>query len=148
MVVRRLPAWTYAAIAAIPILILVSADFAFRFSSSFDSLSRIGLIVPALVWLLAFSVIGWKRLDESGREAHKFAWFHGGGLGLLAAMLAVMAVFFIPAGGRLVDGLIGSWASKWPPGQGGFALGVLAAAIAQAVGYAIVWAGWWMARRR
>lgn len=148
MVVRRLPAWTYAAIAAIPILILVISDFVAPWSSPLDPLSRIGLIIPAMVWISIFAFIGWKRLDESGREAHKFAWFHGGGLGLLAAMLAVMAVFFIPAGGRLVDGLISSWASKWPPGQGGFALGVLVAAIAQIVGYAIVWAGWWMARRR
>ncbi len=148
MVIRRLPAGVYAAIAAIPVLILVLADFAFSFSSPLDDVSRLGLIITALVWATIFAFIGWRRLDESGREAHKFAWFYGGGFGLVAALFAVIAAYYVPAGGDLVDGLIGRWASKWPPGQGGFALGVLLAAIAQVVGYAIVWSGWWLAKRR
>ena len=148
MAIRRLPAWVYAAIASVPILILVLGDFAFSFSSPLDDVSRLGLIITALVWTTIFTFIGWSRLDESGREAHKFAWFYGGGFGLVAALLAVMAAHFIPTGGEVLDGLISALASKWPPGQGGFALGVLAAAIAQVVGYAIVWSGWWLAKRR
>ena len=148
MAIRRLPAWVYSAIAAIPVLILVSADFLFRFSSPLDELSRLGLIITALVWTALFAFIGWGRLDESGREAHKFAWLFGGGFGLVAALLGVMAVHYLPGGGDFVDGMIRSWASKWPGGQGGFVVGVLAAAIAQVIGYALVWAAWWTAKRR
>jgi hypothetical protein len=148
MPVSRLPAWVYSAIATIPVLILVSADFLFRLSFPLDSLSRAGLTLTALVWTAIFVAIGWKRLDESGREAHKFAWFFGGGLGLVAVLLGAMIAHFTPSGGDAIHGLIRAWASKWPEGQGGFMLGVLAAAIAQVIGYAVVWSGWWLSRRR
>jgi hypothetical protein len=148
MVIRRLPVWVYSAIAALPVLILVLSDFAFSFSSPLDDVSRLGLTLTALVWTTIFAFIAWTRLDESGREAHKFAWFYCGGFGLVAALLAVIAVHYVPAGGEFVDGMIARWASKWPVGQGGFVVGVLSAAIAQVVGYAIAWGGWWLAKRR
>ena len=144
----RLPAWAYAIIAAVPFLFFAVADMAVFYSRDFDPLSRLGVLVPALVWAFAFTAIFWKRLDEPGREAHKFAWFYGGGMALAAGMIAVMLLPVLPAAARLVDGAIASWAAKWPAGQGGFVLGVLFAAIVQVVGYAVVWTGWWLVRRR
>lgn len=148
MPLRRIPAWAYMAIASIPLLVLVSADFIFSFSAPLDPIGRTSIMFAAIFWLIAFAVISWKRLDESGREAHKFAWYHGGGLGLIAGMIAVIVIPVLPAAGGLVDIAVNSWASKWPPGQGGFVLGVLFAAIVQSVGWAIAWSGWWLIRRR
>jgi hypothetical protein len=142
MAITRLPAWAYSAIAVIPALVFLLIPV------QFDPLSRIGLVTAALFWNFAFAFIWWGRLDESGREAHKFAWLYGGGFALVAALLTVGAVHFVPAAGGVVDGIITSWLSKWSAGQGGFALGVLFAAIAQAIGYALVWAGWWLSKRR
>ncbi len=148
MTMSRLPAWTYPVIAGIPVLVLVGADFVFFYSRGFDSVARLGLILPALVWALAFTAVGWTRLDEPGREAHKFAWFYGGGLALMAGMIAVILVPVLPAAGSMVDDAIASWAAKWPVGHGGFVLGVLFAAVMQVVGWAIVWSTWWLVRRR
>lgn len=148
MSLARLPASAYAIIAAVPLLFVVGADFAFFYSRDFDPFSRLGVIVPALAWVFVFTIIGWKRLDEPGREAHKFAWFYGGGMALAAGMIAVMLIPALPTAGRLVDDAIASWAAKWPAGRGGFVLGVLFAAIVQSVGYVVVWTGWWLVRRR
>lgn len=148
MTISRLPAWTYTAIAVIPVLILGGADFAFFYSRGFDPVLRLALILPAFVWMFAFAALGWKRLDEPAREANKVAWLHGGGLGLIACSIAVMFIPVLPAAGNMVDGAIASWAAKWPAGRGGFMLGVMFAAVMQIVGWAIVWSTWWLVRRR
>lgn len=146
MPLSRLPPWAFTLIAVAPGLILVAADFAFSFSSGAPAL-RVAVITAILVWALAFSLIGWRRLDEPGRAAHKVAWLHGGGCGLFAALTGVMVVHFVPAAGALYDGISASWAPKWPESQGGFALGVLFAAMMQVIGYFFAWAAWWIRRR-
>jgi hypothetical protein len=60
MTVKRLPAWFYGGIAAIPVSILA------LFYSSLDPISRIDVAIPAVFWTLAFLVIGWRRRQHQG----------------------------------------------------------------------------------
>src|SRR5689334_1396683 len=86
MAIKRLPAWAYGAIALIPMTILV---FAFP---TLDTLSSIGLLITAVVWGAIFAGMSWKRTDEAARQANKVGWLHGGGLGLIAAVVLVPVV--------------------------------------------------------
>jgi hypothetical protein len=80
----------------------------------------------------------WQRLDEVAREAHKFAWYWGGSAGLATGLLVVV---FVDTG-RLAAPLF-----EGPTPSDGFVAGALTVMMAQVVGYAIAWLGWWWSRR-
>ena len=141
MAIKRLPAWLYGAIALVPMSILL---FAFPV---LDRLSRIGLLISAVVWGVIFVALSWRRMDEAARAANKVAWMHGGGAALILSVLLVPAVRFLPAAGDLVDSITASWSPGWPAAKGGFALGVMTTIMLQAAGAMIAWAGWWLKRR-
>lgn len=112
-----------------------------RSSAIFDlvvTVVALGVAAGAL-W---FCVVYWKRLDEAAREAHKFAWYWGGSLGLAVSGLLV---------GLLARGADAS-AFLWPGFEsnatGYLMTGALAVVTAQLVGYALVWAGWWLWKGR
>jgi hypothetical protein len=138
---KRLPAWAYGAIALIPTSILV---FAFPV---LDRISRVGLMISAMVWGAVFVGFAWVRMDEAARAANKSAWMHGGGAGLILSILLVAVVAFLPAAGDLVDRVTASWSPRWPEGQAGFALGVMTSMLLQTAGALVAWAGWWLRRR-
>ncbi|WP_312220997.1 hypothetical protein [Brevundimonas sp.] len=102
----------------------------------------IGVVVLAAglaVFLALHTLCWWRALDEAAREAHKWAWWWGGNLGLVAGGAAVViaalaGVNLLPAALPHTDAAL-------------IALGVAAAFAAQAVGYGIAWCGWWIARR-
>ncbi|GAA0766438.1 hypothetical protein [Brevundimonas olei] len=102
----------------------------------------IGVVVLAAglaVFLALHTLYWWRALDEAAREAHKWAWWWGGTLGLVAGGAAVViaalaGVNLLPAALPHTDAAL-------------IALGVAAAFAAQAVGYGIAWCGWWIARR-
>ena len=102
----------------------------------------IGVVVLAAglaVFLALHTLYWWRALDEAAREAHKWAWWWGGNLGLVAGGAAVViaalaGVNLLPAALPHTDAAL-------------IALGVAAAFAAQAVGYGIAWCGWWIARR-
>jgi len=102
----------------------------------------IGVVVLAAglaVFLALHTLYWWCALDEAAREAHKWAWWWGGNLGLVAGGAAVViaalaGVNLLPAALPHTDAAL-------------IALGVAAAFAAQAVGYGIAWCGWWIARR-
>lgn len=102
----------------------------------------IGVVVLAAglaVFLALHTLYWWRALDEAAREAHKWAWWWGGTLGLVASGAAVViaalaGVNLLPAALPHTDAAL-------------IALGVAAAFAAQAVGYGIAWCGWWIARR-
>jgi hypothetical protein len=85
--------------------------------------------------------LGWKRVDEAAREAHKAAWFWGGAwsLALVAGLFAWLAragagfAFDRFAIGRGDAGLI--------------AAGIALCLLVQIVGYGLFWAGWWLSKR-
>jgi len=102
----------------------------------------IGVVVLAAglaVFLALHTLYWWRALDEAAKEAHKWAWWWGGTLGLVAGGAAVViaalaGVNLLPAALPHTDAAL-------------IALGVAAAFAAQAVGYGIAWCGWWIARR-
>lgn len=107
------------------------------------------LSLTTMAWAITFTMLGWRRLDETAKEAHKFAWFWGS-LALPALMLACL---FTPLPTLVREQIVESFFTAnpdtgWQPASYGFLAGVLAAALAQIAGWAIVWTGWWIARRR
>ena len=97
--------------------------------------------VISLIATLVASVFCWRALDEVAREAHKTAWMWGGSFGMVAAFVAFIAA-----------------REHWPhlleTGFGGgrspadlVELGLMGVVTAQMVGYLLVWAGWWLAKR-
>jgi hypothetical protein len=116
------------------------------------------LLGIAVLWAVIACSLAWTRLDEVGREAHKFAWLYGS-VALVFALLATASAEFPadPLGlGRIVTGMTHAsieraQATHQPTTSEsiiGFNFGVLFAALAQVVGYFIVWCGWWIMRRR
>lgn len=106
--------------------------------------------VIAMAWVATFSALAWIRLDETAREAHKFAWFYGGGVALIAVLLAAAVVVLSPgAWDSLASRMVGfaPAVADMPPALAGFIGGLLACAIAQVIGYIVVWCGWWIRRR-
>lgn len=104
----------------------------------------------ALAWVSVFATLAWMRLDETAREAHKFAWFYGAGLALILALLALVALIMTPdAWSALEPRLIGFAPAvvNMPPALSGFVGGLMLCAIVQCVGYGVVWSVWWLRRR-
>lgn len=139
-VISRVPAWGWSCAAIAAALV-------------FAALGRAGIFPPPYGLVLAviastgFAILGWVRLDEPAREAHKFAWWWGGASGMAAAVIACAALPFIAGAPDQIAELLQSRYRGGPPQAVAFVTGVLAAALAQLAGYAIVWAGWWLAKR-
>ena len=112
-------------------------------------LDQQGVVVPrALLALAAVAAIGvggwvtviyWRNVDEAAREAHKFAWFWGGSGGLLLA-LPILALLDTPK----LEALFGASGdpARW------VCFGAFGLLLLQMAGYGLVWAGWWLSRRR
>jgi hypothetical protein len=97
--------------------------------------------------MLGCALMAWRATDEPAREAHKFAWWWGGSIGLLLALLSSL---FLGRENPIADYALRSLASgrpNWPPESLSFLGGLMFAALAQMVGYGLVWAGWWAAKR-
>ncbi|MBB4799724.1 hypothetical protein HNP32_003484 [Brevundimonas bullata] len=99
------------------------------------------LAAAVAVFSAIHSLHWWRALDEAAKEAHKWAWWWGGNLGLVvggagvvAATLMGLDVNLLPAFVQRSDAAL-------------VATGVLGVFAAQAVGYGLAWCGWWMARR-
>ena len=120
--------------------------------SMFGSMSRDA--GPAIVALMAAVVIGlcalalwlmamyWRRIDEAAREAHKWAWFWGGNIALIPAVLGFVALLERPdLGTPLLPGLEATPAHYVATG-GVLVLGLLL------VGYGLAWVGWWLWKGR
>jgi hypothetical protein len=106
------------------------------------SAPQLGVVLLAAA-VAVFSAIHtlywWRALDEAAREAHKWAWWWGGNLGLVVGGASVVAA-------TLMDlNLLPAFVQRSDAAL--VAAGVLGVFAAQAVGYGISWCGWWMARR-
>ena len=102
----------------------------------------IGVVVLAAglaVFLALHTLYWWRALDEAAKEAHKWAWWWGGNIGFIvgAAVFAIAAL----AGVNLLPAPIAQTEAALIPA------GFFAAFTAQAIGYAVAWCGWWIARR-
>jgi hypothetical protein len=91
--------------------------------------------VVVLGWV---TVIYWRAVDEAAREAHKFAWFWGASGGMLLS-LPILAL----TDSAKLEALFGPGdAAHW------VSIGVFSLLMLQIAIYGLVWAGWWLVRRR
>ncbi len=114
-------------------------------AASLGPVAKDALIIAAVAWALWFAGMAWRRTDEAAREAHKFAVFWGAPFALLALILALPVVAITVFHVQLHPG-----AQLFTAGREHLGLvmaGVLLAGLAQAAGYGVVWAGWWLRRR-
>ncbi len=141
MSLTRQPSWVYTAAAPVPAVVYAAAP------TIPDPGLHIAAGVAALTWLIAFAVYAWIRLDEPSREAHKFAWFWGGAAGLLVVELIAVGALVAPLLREPVAAFVKAASKGGVSAESGFMVGVFAAAIAQIIGYGLVWTGWWLSKR-
>lgn len=106
------------------------------------------LVALAFIPWVVFVDKAWRRMDETAKEAHKFAWFWGGSIGLTIAVVAaelflianvdLSSLASLPAGSKL-------GAARAPAAF--FLLGVIFATLCQFAGTLVTWAGWWLSKR-
>ena len=104
----------------------------------------VGVVVLAAglaVFLALHTLYWWRALDEAAKEAHKWAWWWGGNLGLVVGGAGVVAATLMGVDVNMLPAFV-------PHSDAALvATGVLGVFAAQAVGYGLAWCGWWMARR-
>lgn len=110
--------------------------------SQLGSAPQLGLVLLAAA-VTVFSAIHtlywWRALDEAAQEAHKWAWWWGGNLGLVVGGAGVVAATLM--GVNLLPDFV-------PPSDAAMvAAGVFGVFAAQAVGYGLAWCFWWAARQ-
>ena len=141
MAIRKLPAWALTliamapAFAILPFIKLLPDEIVLAWS---------GL---AIVWVVVLGCLSWRRLDETGRAAHRSAWFFGGSAALFITMIVATILFVVPGGSTPLVDFIDGFSKKHPAGEIGFMIGLLFAAVVQTIGYFIAWALWWAKRR-
>jgi len=102
-----------------------------------------GIASLLMVGSLAVSFVWMRAIDEAAREAHKAAWFWGGCSGMaLGGVLMILSS--LPLAERwsfpsILDGRTDPAAYA--------ATGAFGMLLLMIIGYTIVWAGWWLARR-
>lgn len=98
------------------------------------------LIMAGSIWVGARWM---SAIDEAAREAHKAAWYWGGSAGM-----AVGGVFLIlatlPHAASVALPVL--WSGRTDPAAYA-AMGAFAMMGLMLIGYIIVWAWWWLARR-
>jgi hypothetical protein len=92
----------------------------------------VGLAMAVGLWVCAR---WWRGLDEAAQEAHKWAWWWGSTFG---GSLGGVALFTLAYSGE--SALTGDPADILIGGAG-------LIVIAQALGYGVAWAVWWLQRR-
>ena len=100
--------------------------------------------VAAWTWAGVFTWLYWRKLDEAAKEAQKFAWFFGGLLGLVVT--APVMVYLRLTGAPFLLAMTADLSWRDQPGVY-VALGWISLALAELLGFLLVWAGWWWARR-
>lgn len=112
-------------------------------------------VFAAIIWGVVFAVLSWRKLDEGGKEAIKFAFCWGAGPGMMITAAIGIAIMFWPqtVGGGVAEAVQGYVAARepspgaWRPEAIAFFLGLACAIIVQQVLFVWVWAGWWLRRR-
>lgn len=92
------------------------------------------VLVTALVATLAY----WRRLDEAAREAHKWAWYWGGSLGMLPGLL-------LPFTGRLGPDV--AERLGFVEAHELMHFGAMAVLTSMIAGYTVAWLVWWLRKR-
>lgn len=141
MSLRRMPSWAYTLLTFLPALAFLAAP------TIPDAGLRFAVGSAVLLWVSAFALYYWVRLDEPSREAHKFAWYWGGAPVLLVILLIAVGAVASPIIGGPVAAFVASQAKGNVTPEAGFLVGAFSTAIIQVLGYGLVWAGWWLSKR-
>ena len=109
---------------------------------------------PVLIAAMVLVVVGlsalavwlttkyWSRIDEAAREAHKWAWFWGGNIAIVPAVLGFVLLVERPdLGTPLLPGFE-------PTPAHYVATGGLLVLLLLMAGYVIAWVGWWLWKGR
>jgi hypothetical protein len=112
-------------------------------------------VIAAILWGVTFTFLSWRRLDEGGKEAIKFAFCWGAGPGMMFAAIAGLVVMMWPQPvGDAVADAVKSYVAAREPSPGawrteamGFFLGLAFAIGIQQMLFVWVWVGWWIRRR-
>jgi hypothetical protein len=100
-----------------------------------------GAFSVSFVVLTPFALIWWKKVDEAVKEAHKWAWFWGGSVGMMLAIWIATANLFMD--GQLLTPLLTSWGLE----AYGFEAGVVATSLLMSYAYMGAWGMWWSKRK-
>lgn len=87
-------------------------------------------IAGAMLTGVGAGVWWWSRLDEAAREAHKWAWWWGGSLGLSVAAAVLLTLM-----------------ARGGPTDADLADGMMITLFCQIAGYTAAWVFWWLRRR-
>lgn len=97
----------------------------------------LGAMLVAMTAGMIVCVKWWSQIDEAAREAHKWAWWVGGNIGLAAGLVVMMALLYRGEAIGLTDV---SGVRAMANGMGLMLLFPLA-------GYSAAWLFWWFQRR-
>jgi len=102
-----------------------------------------GIAVALMVGSLAVGAVWMRSIDEAAREAHKAAWYWGGSGGMaVGGVFAILATLPAAAQWNIPSMLPERTDPAVYAATGAFGLMTL-----MIIGYTIVWAWWWLARR-
>ncbi len=142
MFATRFPPWAYLLAGVIPIVLLLTVG------EMLPNVIGLPVAILATLWAGAMVTIHWKRLDEAARQAHRWAWYWGGSLGLAAGFLATAIALKAPGGLGWIAGLAAPFlAANQPAEQAYLFAGIVLTVITQMLGFLLAWV-WWWARRR
>ena len=138
------------AIAAAPLPLLLGWSIYVRSAGLGADAVRLPVIV-AIIWGVTFTFLSWRRLDEGGREAIKFAFCWGAGPGMMIAATTVLLVLNYPQPfGESVKRAAEGYAAMrggLPPETAGFFVGAAMVIGIQQMLFVLVWLVWWARRR-
>ncbi len=100
---------------------------------------QVAIVAVVLVAIMAASLLWWRDADEAVREAHKWAWFWGGSVGISLALIPFALAVWSP---EFIEQVL---AGLSPTNL--FLAGIGTLIIPQMLGYGIAWAVWWLRRR-
>lgn len=79
----------------------------------------------------------WRQIDEAAREAHKWAWWCGGNIGLASGCVLMLALMY--------QGDVIGWGQA--SAADALSAGMAVMLLFPLVGYGVAWAVWWLQRR-
>jgi hypothetical protein len=98
-------------------------------------LAGVLVLVPGAIYS---TLKHWRGLDEAAREAHKWAWYWGGSLGILPGLVIALT---------RTTGVEMARALGFTEPHDLIEFGALAVLISMLIGYLIAWGFWWLRRR-
>jgi hypothetical protein len=149
---RALKPWAFNAIGAIGGLILwfipvalLPRHGAFGLDAPTELTLRVVGATVGIAWVVLFSALSYRSLDEFAREASKFAWYWGGAIG---AGLSAPIYTFVALGGPKLLGLAPRvFADTSRAREFGFAEGYLLMAGCLTIGFVAARLWWTLSKR-